>query len=186
MKNLVQSVLLLLVIAVAIIWGSISKDKNEKDHLQFIQQFKVAPEFIKTRDLQVPTDYQSVTGYKYPTVNNYWVTAQTAEWALLNGPRGTALCQSVLGNFAEVNANSEVMSSASLQLIASGFKDKTIELEVHIPRFKTEPFGIEKCVGFSYDAVTGTLMVGDKHVAYLDATQPRLAQAQPGNSQTTK
>jgi hypothetical protein len=186
MKTLVQSGLLLLVTAIAIVWGSISKDQNEKDHLQFMLQFKVAPEFIKTRDLQVPTDYQSVTGYKFPTVNNYWVTAQTADWALLNGPRGTALCESVLGNFGEVNANSEVMSTASLQLIASGFKDKTIELKVHIPRFRMEPFGLEKCIGFSYDAVNGTLMVGDKHVAYLDATQPRLAQAQPGNSPTTK
>jgi len=177
MKTLIQSVLLLLVTAICICWGSYTQDQNEKAHVQFVQQFKVAPEFVKTHGLQLPIEYQSVTGYKYPKVENYWVTAQTEDWALLNGPRGTALCQSVLGNFAEVNAHSEAMSTASLQLIASGFKDKTIELQVHIPRFRTAPFGLDKCVGFSFDESTGTLMVGDKHVAYLDAEQPRLTPA---------
>lgn len=173
----VRFLLALAAITAFAVWGTYAEDQNEKQRDQLNMQYKVAPEFIKTRDFQVPTEYQSVTSGKFATAYTYWVTAETEGWILLNGPRGTDLCPKVLGTFGYVNAHDEVMSAAGLSMLAAGFRNKPLELQVYVPRFKTAPAGLGECPGFSYDAATGMLMVGSKRIAYLAEAQPRLAQA---------
>ncbi|KWA83800.1 hypothetical protein WL29_20770 [Burkholderia ubonensis] len=177
-------------ISVLTIWGVAAEKQNEERHLQDLAIYKVEPEYIKTRGLQPPSEFQSVStgpysngkGFAYGgSVTTYWVMAETDDWVLFNGPRGTEICQPVLGNFGYINARSEVLSAAQVRLLAAGFKEKPVELQVLVPRFKSMPPNLERCSGFSYDVATGLLKVGDKRIAYLTESQPRLAQ--PANTQ---
>ncbi|KVP39534.1 hypothetical protein [Burkholderia ubonensis] len=164
-------------IVVLTIWGPVAEQQNEQRHLQDLAKYKVAPEFIKTSGLQPPSEFQTVTTGKYGTATTYWVMAETDDWVLFNGPRGTETCPQALGDFGYINARSEVMSAARARLLAVGFKDQPVELQVLVPRFKKLPENLERCPGFSYDGATGMLKVGNKHIAYLTETQPRLAAA---------
>ena len=157
------------------VWGSLAEKENDERHRQDLAMYKVEPEYIQTRGLLPPSEFQTVTTGKYSTATTYWVMVETENWVLFNGPRGTEMCSQVLGNFGYINAPSEVMSAARIRLVASGFKDQPVELQVLVPRFKTMPLNLERCPGFSYDSATGMLKVGNKHIAYLTETQPHLA-----------
>lgn len=160
-------------IALIVSLGLYSDARFNERHDNLIQQFRTEPEFIKTRALELPAEFQHTTTGKLPTTTTYWVAAETQDWLLLNGVRGTQTCD-VLADFGQVNAPSEAMSLQSLFMIAAGFKGRPVELQVVVPRFKQRPSNLDRCVGFTYDQPTGQLKVGGKFVAYLHPAQPRL------------
>jgi len=147
----------------------------------------VAPEIIETKGLLPAVDQRTVTtsrpyGYRglpVTRVSDFWVHAETDDWILLNGDRGTATCPKVLGNFGEANARYDAMSLASVRLMAAGFEGGPIRLNVLVPRFASAPAGLEFCPGFAYDEKTRQLRVGGKYLAYLAAAQPQLAKVAP-------
>lgn len=150
---------------------------NEQNDANAREIYRVEPEFVTVHNLRGATEYQTQTTGKFRTTTSYWMMADADNWILLNGPRGTGLCSGVLYDFGRVNAPNEPMSLAEVSLLSAGFSGRSVELQVRVPRFKSRPANLDHCVGFGYDAATGELTVGDKHVAYLERTQPRLTQA---------
>lgn len=155
--------------------GVTSEQLNKTQEATLRQRHAVAPEFIQTRGLESPSEFLHVTSGKLPSTSSYWVMAETEDWLLLNGPRGTATCQGVLGTFGYVNAPEEAQSLASMRMLVAGYKGKPLELQVVVPRFKEKPANLDDCLGFQFDAESGRLKVGDKYLAYLHPQQPRLA-----------
>lgn len=157
--------------------GMYCDNVNEQNDAKAREIYKVSPEFVTVHNLRGASEFQTQSGGKYPTTTSYWTMADSDNWILLNGPRGTNLCGAVLYDFGRVNAPNEPMSLAEVTLLSAGFSGRSVELQVRVPRFKNRPDNLDRCVGFGYDAATGELTVGDKHVAYLEREQPRLAQA---------
>lgn len=148
-----------------------------------VAAFRVAPEIIHTKGLLPAYDQRVVANYRMhglqhmpmTNVSDFWVHAETDDWILLNGARGTATCPDVLGAFGAVNAPGQAMSLSAVRMLASGFKGGPIELSVLVPRFKSAPAGLSRCTGIAYDQKTGQLRVGSKYLAYLAPAQPQLA-----------
>ena len=145
--------------------------------------YRVSPEIIHTQGLLPPYDQRVVASYRmhglqnYPMTNvsDYWVHAETDNWILLNGPRGTGTCPDVLGAFGAANAPVDAMSLSAVRMLASGYNGGPVQLSVLVPRFKSPPAGLSRCAGIAYDQKTGQLRVGSKFIAYLAPAQPQLA-----------
>lgn len=171
MLDRLKIILLSVLIGVLTIWGTYADRKNDQAR---VVRAKSAPERITTQGLLPPAEYQSVTSGKVASSTTYWVMVETDDWILLNGPKGTSTCDAVLGEFGYVNAPQDAMSLANVRLLAAGFKDKELHLDVFVPHFRFEPADLDRCIGFSYDLATGTLRVGNKRLAYLAPVQPAL------------
>jgi hypothetical protein len=140
-------------------------------------------EVIHTRGLLPALDQQviaagrvfGVHGQSLAVVSNHWMYAESADWVLLNGPRGTVTCPALLGPFGAANAPAEAMSLSTVRMLADRAAGGPIALSVMVPRFTAAPAGLSQCSGFSFDAKTGRLRAGGKYVAYLTPAQPLLA-----------
>lgn len=170
MRESVKALGLIAVIVAVIAAGTSIDLENEQ---KYVAQHKRVAEFITTQGLQQPPEVP-VIGLKNPSYATYWAMVETDDWVLLNGPKGTALCPQVLGPFGFANAPYEAMSVGNLRILAIGYKNKPITLQVFVPRFSTKPAGLEACPGFEHDPATGTLKVGAKKIAYLAKQQPNL------------
>lgn len=158
-----------------IVVGKYCENANiESRNARLSQVRGASAEYIKTSELQPPAEYQVVGNGKYSTFQSYWALAETKDWLLLNSSPDAAVCRPVLRDFVEVTVTSGSLSLAEMQLLAAGFKGRELELQVMVPRFKSKPANLGLCPGFGYDEATGRLKVGDKFIAYLMRSQPRL------------
>ena len=143
----------------------------------------VAREVIHTRGLRPALDQQvlaagrtfGVHGQSLAVASGRWVYAETDDWVLLNGPRGTATCPAILGQFGAAYAPAEAMSLSTVRLLADRAAGAAIALSVLVPRFTAAPADLGQCSGFTFDPKTGRLRAGGKYVAYITPAQPLLA-----------
>ena len=143
---------------------------------------RVVPEIIRTKGLRPAYDHQVAASARLhglqhiamTNVSDIWVHAETDDWILLNGPRGTGTCPDVLAAFGAVNAPVDAMSLSAVRMLASGYNGGPVQLSVLVPRFKSPPAGLSRCAGIAYDQKTGQLRVGSKFIAYLAPAQPQL------------
>lgn len=169
--------------AVTLAFSVAAQHKQDDMGRAFAEAHRVAPEIIKTQGMLPAYDQRVVSHYRMhglhhmplTNVSDFWVHAETDNWILLNGPRGTNTCPEVLGAFGAINAPQDAMTLAAVRMLASGFNGGPIELNVYVPRFKSAPAGLSKCTGIAYDQKTGQLRVGGKYIAYLASAQPQLA-----------
>jgi hypothetical protein len=169
--------------AVTLAFSLAAQRKQDDMGRAFEAAHRVAPEIIQTKGLLPAYDQRVVAHYRmfghqnFPMTNvsDFWVHAETDDWILLNGPRGTSTCPDVLGAFGAINAPGQAMSLSEVRMLASGFKGGPIALNVFVPRFPTAPAGLNRCSGIAYDKQTGRLRVGGKFIAYLAPSQPQLA-----------
>ena len=160
-----------------------AQHKQDEMGRAFVAAHRVAPELIKTQGMLPAYDQRVVSHYRMhglqhmpmTNVSDFWVHAETDDWILLNGPRGTNTCPEVLGAFGAINAPRDAMSLAAVRMLASGFSGGPVQLNVYVPRFKSAPAGISRCTGIAYDQKTGQIRVGSKYIAYLAPSQPQLA-----------
>lgn len=171
-----------LVSAIILTWAVFAQRQLDADIAAKIATHRVSSEAIQTTGLLPPGGRRTVrTGFPlgqvFPVTNvaTSWAHAETADWILLNGVRGTALCPDVLSDFGAANARFEAMSLEQIWLLASGYENGPLKLNVRIPRFAAAPEGLRNCTGFAYDKETGRLRVGRKYVAYLSSSQPQLS-----------
>jgi hypothetical protein len=172
------------ILSAVVLAFSVSAQHTHDDvETAFVAAHRVAPEIIQTKGLLPAYDQRVVSNYRmfghhaFPMTNvsDFWVHAETDDWILLNGARGTNTCPSVLGDFGAINAPGQAMSLSDVRLLASGFKGGPIQLNVMVPRFTSAPVGLSRCTGIAYDQKTGQLRVGSKYLAYLAPSQPQLA-----------
>lgn len=140
-------------------------------------------EIIHTRGLRPALDQQVIAAGRMfgvhdqslAVVSNHWMYAESDDWVLMNGPRGTATCPALLAQFGAANAPAEAMSLSTIRMLADRAAGGPIALSVVVPRFTAAPGSLSQCSGFSFDTKTGRLRAGGKYVAYLTPAQPLLA-----------
>lgn len=143
-------------------------------------QLHATPEVIRTTGLKLPAEYAGAPIGRYTPGDPYWKVAESNDWLLLNGPRGTEICHQVLDDFSEAYASEESMTPDAIRQIAFDYKDKTISLQVFVPRFKAAPVHLDECPALRYDAATGSLTRANKRIAFLSPSQP-LVGSNPAN-----
>lgn len=140
-------------------------------------------EVIHTHGLRPALDQQVIAanrtfgahGQSLANPSGHWMYAETDDWVLLNGPRGTVTCPTILGKFGAEHAAVEAMSLSTVRALADRAAGGPVALAVVVPRFTGAPAGLAQCTGFAFDVKTGRLRAGGKYVAYLTPVQPLLA-----------
>lgn len=132
---------------------------------------RVRSEVIHTFDLEQPHSYITKIYGKFPKTVSSWSSIESADWIFLNITDGSDICPKVFDTFEAANQAHDGMTLSELRLLAAGYRNKPVDLEVLVPRFAVEPAAIKNCPGFEYDPNTRQLMVGDKKIGYLSPVQ---------------
>lgn len=106
-----------------------------------------------------------ITAEKFPRTFEFWTSIEADGWVLLNGERGADTCPAALRYFARQNAPKITPSPDSLGLLVSSLEGKRATFDAFVPTYKQAPAGLENCLGYSFDATTGRLKLGDRFVA---------------------